>query len=205
MLTYPIQLPELPYGYTELMPSISKTTLEFHHDKHLKAYIDNYNKAMADCPELHNKPLNDILSNLSTVPSSAQTAIRNNGGGVFNHFFYFDALTTPKTSKPSTTLMAMICEAFGSEEKFRAEFKAAALSQFGSGWAWLVMDANQKLSIIKTANQDTPLALGYTPLLTIDVWEHAYYLDYQNLRPNYIDAYFDIINWAVVENRLSHG
>ena len=203
MLVYPISLQDLPYAYTSLNPVISKNTLEFHHDKHLKTYIDNFNNAMSACPELQDKPLCDILSNLENVPTASQTAVRNNGGGVYNHYFYFEALTAPNTVKMSEKMLALINENFGSMENFCAEFKTAALTQFGSGWAWLVADQNKKLSVIKTPYQDTPLEKSLTPLLTIDVWEHAYYLDYQNRRADYIDAFFGIVNWDVIENRLS--
>lgn len=205
MLQYPVSLQDLPYGYQALNPSISESTLHYHHDKHLKTYIDNFNKAIENDSDLKSKPLTAILSNLDSVDKSIATAVRNNGGGVFNHYFYFDALTNSGTTKPSASLLDAINKAFGGEEGFRKEFKAAALSQFGSGWAWLVMDENKNLSIIKTANQDTPLELGLTPLLTIDVWEHAYYLDYQNRRADYIDAYFNIINWNVIESRFNEN
>ncbi len=198
MLMYPIELKDLSFCYDDLSPSISKTTLVYHHDKHLKAYIDNFNNALANNDELKSKSLCEILCDLNEVP----LAVINNGGGVFNHYFYFNALCKPKTCNPSEYMIKSLVDGFGSYEKFRNEFKNAAMSQFGSGWAWLVMDKNNKLSIIKTANQDTPLALRLVPLLTIDVWEHAYYLDYQNLRASYVDAYFDIINWNVVEKRM---
>lgn len=202
MQHHPIDFKDLPYEYTALMPSISKLTLEFHHDKHLKTYVDNFNKAIATDPNLKEIALTELLTDLPTLQSPELTAIRNNGGGVFNHYFYFAAMTMPNTSKPSELMLKSINDAFSSEAQFYAEFKVAALSQFGSGWAWLVMDANKKLCIIKTSNQDTPLELGFTPLLTLDVWEHAYYLDYQNRRVDYIDGFFNLINWAIVEERM---
>lgn len=203
MSIYPVQLQPLPYGYADLEPCIGKATLEFHHDKHLKVYVDNLNNAVANNPELQEKPLTNLLTELSAITSSVHGVIRNHGGGVFNHNFYFEALNAPKTSKPSEKMIACLTAAFGGETQFKAEFKAAAASLFGSGWAWLVMDENKKLSIIKTANQDTPLELNLIPLLNIDVWEHAYYLDYQNRRADHIDAYFDIINWNVIESRMN--
>lgn len=201
MAIYPVQLKPLPYGYTELEPCISKATMELHHDKHLKAYVDNLNNAIAKHAELQDKPVDTLLAELSKIESSDHALIRNNGGGVFNHFFYFDALTAPNTSKPSEAMLKGLTEAFGGEDAFYEQFKAAGLTQFGSGWAWLVMDQNKKLSIIKTANQDTPLELNLIPLFNMDVWEHAYYLDYQNRRADHIDAYFTIMNWSVVEDR----
>lgn len=202
MHQHPIELKDLPYEYEALAPYISKLTLEFHHDFHLKTYIDNFNKAMEADPNLTNIPLTKLLTELPNLQSPVLTAIRNNGGGVYNHCFYFAGMTSPNTSEPSELMAKAINDAFCSEKQFFAELKAAALSQFGSGWAWLVMDSNSKLSIIKTANQDTPLELGYTPLLTIDIWEHAYYLDYQNRRVDYIEGFFNLINWTVIEERM---
>ena len=202
MTVKPVELKNLLFEYSALDGSISKTTLEFHHDKHLKTYIDNFNNVVAAADDLKCETLPELLTNLSRLAPDKEPAIRNNGGGVFNHYFYFDTLTSPKTSPPTEVMKKALAASFGSEDGFYKEFKAAALSQFGSGWAWLVIDENKKLTIIKTANQNTPLELGLTPLLTIDVWEHAYYLDYQNCRADYIDAYFDIINWSIVEGRF---
>ncbi len=203
MLVYPITIEALPYNYDALSPSISKETLEFHHDKHLATYIKNYNDALKDYPTLQKESLITILSDLENkVDPAIRTKVRNNGGGVYNHFFYFETLTSPKSSKPSDRMMKALEDEFNSYQEFCTEFKEAALGQFGSGWAWLVQDTDGKLRIIKTANQDTPLEQNLTPLLTIDVWEHAYYLDYQNKRVDYIDKYFDIIDWSVVESRM---
>ncbi len=203
MLIYPITLAALPYSYDNLSPNISKETLEFHHDKHLATYIKNYNDALKDYPTLQKESLDEILKDIDgKVDPAIATAVRNNGGGVYNHFFYFQTLTKPNTSKPSDKMKNALEEAFGSYHEFCKQFKEAALGQFGSGWAWLVQDKDGKLRIIKTANQDTPLEQNLTPLLTIDVWEHAYYLDYQNKRVDYIDKYFDIIDWSVVESRM---
>lgn len=199
---YPYELPPLPFAYDALEPVISKLTLEFHHDKHFLAYINNLNDAISKDESLQSKDLVDILTNLKEINSPVATAVRNNGGGVFNHDFYFNALTSPNSSKMSDKFSALIEKNFGSVENFIAEMSAAAVSQFGSGWAWLVEDKDGKLCIVKTANQDTPLENGYNPLLNLDVWEHAYYLDYQNRRPDYVKKYFDIVNWQVVEERL---
>ncbi len=204
MKKYPFKLEALPFEYTDLEPVISKTTLEFHKDKHLNAYTNNLNAALEKASELHEMSLCDILKDLSKVPSEILGAVTNNGGGVFNHNFYFEALVEPNSKELGGALKDKIVEDFGSVEKFIEEFKAAAATVFGSGWAWLVLK-DGKLSIIKTANQDTPLKDGYRPLLTIDVWEHAYYLDYQNLRPSYIEKYMTIINWDKVAERFANS
>ena len=192
----------LPYDYSSLEPSISKTTLEFHHDKHHQTYVTNLNNALADEKDLRRKSLDEILSNLDKVPENIMAVVTNNGGGVFNHDFYFEALGVPGTTTPSKKLEEAVVKTFGSFDEFQTEFKKAALAQFGSGWAWLVVDADQNLEIVRTANQETPLKDSLKPLLTIDVWEHAYYLDYQNRRADYIDAYFKAINWDVVSKRF---
>ena len=198
---YPFELRALPYDYSALEPSIGKTTLEFHHDKHLSTYVNNLNSALAESKEFRRKNLEDILASLDTLPTDIATAVTNNGGGVFNHNFYFEALTAPDSTKPSKKLEDAVVKVFGSFENFLAELKKAALAQFGSGWAWLVSDLDGSLKIVRTANQETPLKDGQKPLLTIDVWEHAYYLDYQNRRADYIDAFFKIINWELVSKR----
>ena len=195
-----IKLEELNYCYDELCPNISKTTLEFHHDKHLASYVEKANTAI-EKEGISDKSLVDILTNLSKISKANATEIRNNGGGVFNHNFYFEALTAKASSEPSECVVKLIEKDFDTMEKFKEEFKQAGMSQFGSGWAWLVLNG-EKLEIIKTANQDTPLEKGLYPILTMDVWEHAYYLDYQNRRDLYIDAFLEIINWDIVEKRL---
>ena len=199
--SYPFELMDLPYDYSALENSISKTTLEFHHDKHHQTYVNNLNTALTDAKQFQKMKLEDILKSLNELPSEIVTAVTNNAGGVFNHNFYFEALTAPETTSPSKQLEEAINKVFGSIEEFAAEFKKAALAQFGSGWAWLVVDADGALKIVKTANQETPLKDDYKPLLTIDVWEHAYYLDYQNRRADYIDSYMKVINWTVVSKR----
>ena len=199
--SYPFDLMVLPYDYSALQPSVSRTTLEFHHDKHHQTYVNNLNAALEGSKEFRKKSLEEILSSLDTLPADIAAAITNNGGGVFNHNFYFDALAPQGTTKPTKKFEDAVAAAFGSMENMLAEFKKAALAQFGSGWAWLVIDADTNLKIVRTANQETPLKDGLKPLLTIDVWEHAYYLDYQNRRADYIDGYFKIINWDVVSKR----
>ena len=199
--TYPFELMTLPYDYSKLEPSVSKTTVEFHHDKHHQTYVTNLNSALAESKDFKKKSLEEILASLDQLPSDIATAITNNAGGVYNHNFYFEALTAPDSTAPSKKLEAAIIKAFGSFQSFLEEFKKAALAQFGSGWAWLVADPDDNLKIVRTANQETPLKDKMKPLLTIDVWEHAYYLDYQNRRADYIDAYLKIVNWDVVSRR----
>ncbi len=199
--SYPFDLMVLPYDYSALQPSVSRTTLEFHHDKHHQTYVNNLNAALEGSKEFRKKNLEEILSSLDKLPADIATAVTNNGGGVFNHNFYFEALAPQGTTAPTKKFEDAVTAAFGSLENMLAELKKAALAQFGSGWAWLVIDADTNLKIVRTANQDTPLKDGLKPLLTIDVWEHAYYIDYQNRRADYIDAFFKIINWDVVSKR----
>ena len=193
----------LPYDYSELEPSISKTTMEFHHDKHHQTYVTNLNNALAGAKEFQKKSLEEILANLDKLPADIVTAVTNNGGGVFNHNFYFEALATPGSTTPTKKFEDAVVKTFGSFETFLEELKKAALAQFGSGWAWLVVDTDDNLKIVRTANQETPLKSGQKPLLTIDVWEHAYYLDYQNRRADYIDAYIKILNWDLISRRFA--
>ena len=199
--SYPFELMTLPYDYSRLEPNISKTTVEFHHDKHHQTYVTNLNNALADSREFQKKSLEEILGSLDKLPSDIVTTVTNNAGGVFNHNFYFEALAAPGSTAPTKKFEDAIIMSFGSFEAFFEEFKKAALAQFGSGWAWLTVDGDDNLKIVRTANQETPLKDGLKPLLTIDVWEHAYYLDYQNRRADYIDAYFKIVNWDVVSRR----
>jgi len=201
--SYPFDLMTLPYDYSGLEPYIGKTTLEFHHDKHHQTYVSNLNTALAGSRDLQKKSLEEILGNPDKLPEDIAAAVMNNGGGVYNHNFYFEELTAPETTSPSRKFEDATTVAFGSFENFLAEFRKAALAQFGSGWAWLIIDANTKLGIVRTANQETPLKDGLRPILTIDVWEHAYYLDYQNRRADYIDAFIKIINWDVVSKRFA--
>ena len=199
-MPYPHELRPLPYGYDALFPSVGQETLHFHHDKHLATYVDNLNKALADCPDCQQKSLEDLLKNLDTLPEAKRTAIRNNGGGVYNHYLYFDCMGG-KGGKPSGKLAQVMDTAFGSFDEWKARMKAAGLAQFGSGYAWLVCDGSGCVSVVQTANQDCPISKGQWPLMCVDVWEHAYYLDYQNRRADYLDAWFNIINWDFVESR----
>jgi Fe-Mn family superoxide dismutase len=194
-----ITLPELPYAKEALSPHISANTLEFHHGKHHKAYVDNLNKFIAGT-DLEGKTLEDIIKITATDPAKA--GIFNNGAQVWNHSFYWKCLKPQGGGVPTGAIAARINAAFGSYDKFVEELKNAGVTQFGSGWAWLVLDGND-LKITKTPNADTPLAHGQKALLTIDVWEHAYYLDYQNRRPDYLSAVIqNLINWDFVNANL---
>ena len=195
--TYPFRLPELPYAYHALEPFIDQRTMYFHHDKHLKTYIDNLNKALEAYPEYQTRTLEELLTRLPELPEELRTPVRNNGGGVYNHEMYFHLMTP--AGQPFSTEVA---EAFGGEDNWKRQMKAAALGQFGSGFAWLVRDTTGALKIIALPNQDNPLTIGLQPILPLDVWEHAYYLKHQNLRSDYIDDWFHVINWNAVEQRL---
>lgn len=200
---YPYQLPPLPYSYEALAPMIGAETLRFHHDKHFQTYVDNLNAALADCPECQSRPLAQLLAEPDGIPEGKRTAVHNNGGGVYNHDLYFAALSPQGGGRPSGPLAQAMERAFGPYDAFRKQMKDAALGQFGSGYAFLVSDRTGALSIVKTANQDSPLAGGLFPLLCVDVWEHAYYLDCQNRRAEYVDKWFDLINWPFVEQRYA--
>lgn len=199
--TYPFTLEKLPYDYNALEPFIGEDTMHFHHDKHLLAYVNNLNSALENYPELHNKTLEDLLKNIDTLPAEIQTKVRNNGGGVFNHNLFFDLMTPNSPKQPVGKLAKAIDEKFGSFDNFKATFKKAAMDRFGSGWAWLVVDENNELMVVSTPNQDVPMQLKVKPLLLIDIWEHAYYLNYQNRRADYVDNFFNVIDWEKV-NKL---
>ncbi len=194
---YPFILPDLPYPYNALEPYIDEDTMYFHHDKHFKSYIDGLNKALEPYPQYHTWTLEELLSRLSRLPKELQTSVRNQGGGVYNHDLYFDSLTPNSQNTP-----AFIIDIFSSEENWKTQMKTKSMNQFGSGFGWLVMDLKGMLQIISLPNQDNPLSIGLYPLLPLDVWEHAYYLQYQNLRGDYIDQWFHIINWNFITLRL---
>lgn len=184
----------LPYSYSALEPFISKEVMTYHHDKHYQAYVNNLNKALANYPKYQSYSLEKILKNLDSLPKEIYTPVKNNAGGVYNHEFFFSIMTPSKTA-PSGKLKKAIERDFGTYNNFMEEFKKAASSVFGSGWAWLVSDRDGKLSIITTANQDSPISDNLTPIICIDVWEHAYYLQYKNKRAEYIDNWVNVINW----------
>lgn len=188
-------LPKLGYAYDALEPAIDARTMEIHHTKHHNGYVNNLNAALEKHPEF-NLPLNEMLLDLNKVPEDIRTAVRNNGGGHYNHTMFWEILTPGGANKPSGKLLEAINKAFGSYENFKNLFASAAATRFGSGWAWL-LKTDKGLVITSTPNQDTPLSEG-KPILALDVWEHAYYLKYQNRRPEYIDAFFSVINWDKV-------
>jgi Fe-Mn family superoxide dismutase len=198
----PFTLPALPYAYEALEPHIDARTMEIHHDKHHAAYVANLNKAVADFPELGKKSIEDLLKDLNSIPEKIRPAVRNNGGGHYNHSLFWQMMKKDGGGEPNGELAKAIEEAFGNFPAFKESFTKAALGQFGSGWAWLVLNAN-KLKIEPTPNQDTPLSTGHPPLLGLDVWEHAYYLKHQNKRVDYINAWFNVVNWDFVSERYA--
>ncbi|BBD42011.1 superoxide dismutase [Streptococcus anginosus] len=191
-----IILPDLPYSYDALEPYIDEETMHLHHDKHHNTYVNNVNAALAKHPEI-GEDLEQLLSDVETIPADIRQAVINNGGGHLNHALFWE-LMTPEKTEPSAALAADLEATFGSFEDFKAAFTTAATSRFGSGWAWLVVNNDGKLEVTSTANQDTPISEGKTPILGIDVWEHAYYVKYRNVRPDYIKAFFSVINWNKV-------
>ncbi|EOD6223859.1 superoxide dismutase [Enterococcus hirae] len=195
-------LPDLPYAFDALEPYIDEETMHLHHDKHHNAYVTNLNAAIEKHPELGEKTIEELLSDMDAVPTDIKTAVRNNGGGHANHSFFWKIMAPNAGGEPTGAIKEAIDEAFGDFATFKEEFKKAAAGRFGSGWAWLVME-NGKLAITSTANQDSPLMEGKTPILGLDVWEHAYYLKYKNVRPDYIEAFWNVVNWEEVNNRLS--
>ena len=194
-------VPPLPYAYDALEPTIDEATMKLHHDKHHQAYVDNANKAL-DGTEWADKPVEDVLKNLSSLPSDKQGPVRNNAGGHYNHSLFWVWMAPNGGGAPDGALGDAINSAFGSFDDFKAQFKAAGVGRFGSGWAWLVHDGSG-LAIVSTPNQDSPVSDGKTPLLGIDVWEHAYYLKYNNRRPDYIDAWWNVVNWPKVATEFN--
>ncbi|KIO61228.1 MULTISPECIES: superoxide dismutase SodA [Bacillaceae] len=193
------ELPQLPYAYDALEPHIDKETMNIHHTKHHNTYVTNLNNAVAGT-EFENKTVEELVSNLDAVPENIRTAVRNNGGGHYNHSLFWQLLSPNGGGEPSGALLDAINAKFGSFSAFKDEFTKAATGRFGSGWAWLVVN-NGELEITSTPNQDTPLSQGKTPILGLDVWEHAYYLKYQNRRPDYIAAFWNVVNWDEVAKR----
>ncbi len=202
----PFSLPPLPYPYDALEAYIDTLTMQIHHDKHHAAYVTNLNKALEPAPQLAGKSLEELLANnLAVVPESIRTAVRNHGGGVINHNMFWEIMGPKAGGLPTGKLAEAIKSAFGSFAQFKEKFTASAMGRFGSGWAWLVKTPESKLEIYSTANQDTPLSEGKQPLLTLDVWEHAYYLKYQNRRNEYVAAWWNVVNWPEVEKRFLAG
>lgn len=197
------ELPKLPYAYDALEPYIDAKTMEIHYTKHHQAYITKLNDALAKHPEWQKVPLQELLQRLSEVPEDIRMAVRNQGGGHANHSFFWPCMTPKAKNAPGAALAKAIDTSFGSLDEFKKKFNEAAVSVFGSGWAWLVMGPDKKLKVIATSNQDSPLMQGLTPLLGLDVWEHAYYLKYQNRRPEYIDGWWHVVNWDFVEQNYT--
>lgn len=196
-------LPPLPFEYGALEPYMDKQTVEIHHDKHHQAYVNKLNAALEKHPDLLEKTIKEILQNIDSVPESIRTAVINHGGGHFNHTFFWTILK--KDTEFSGEIAEKINQDFGSYEKFKEQFSNAATTLFGSGWAWLVLNKEGELEIIQTKDQVSPVSQGLTPLLVIDVWEHAYYIKYQNRRPEYIEAFFSLINWEQVNEYFSEA
>lgn len=196
------ELPALPYKFDALEPAIDAKTMEIHHDKHHGAYVTNLNKALESAPGVEGKSIDEILANLSVIPEAVRTAVRNNGGGHANHSLFWQWLTPGGAKKPAGELATQMDATFGGYDAFVDKFSQAALSRFGSGWAWLVLDSSKKLQVYSTANQDSPVMDGHLPLLGLDVWEHAYYLTYQNRRADYIKAFWSVVNWDIVQDRF---
>jgi superoxide dismutase, Fe-Mn family len=194
-------LPPLPYDLSALEPHIDAKTMEIHHDKHHQAYVNNLNAAIEKAPELGNKSLDDLMKNVNTLPEAVRTAVRNNGGGHWNHSMFWQIMGPKAGGEPGGKVGDAIRKSFGDFAKFREQFAAAAAGRFGSGWAWLV-NSGGKLSITSTPNQDNPLMEGQRAILGVDVWEHAYYLKYQNRRPDYVNAWWNVVNWGEVEKRF---
>jgi superoxide dismutase, Fe-Mn family len=192
------ELPKLPYGYDALEPYIDAKTMEIHYTKHHQTYVTKLNEALDKHPEIADKPLEELLANLDAVPEDIRTAVRNHGGGHSNHSFFWTIMGPKRDKGPGGKIAAGIEDTFGDFTKFKEEFTKAATGVFGSGWAWLVLDKG-KLAIVSTPNQDSPLMKNQKPVLGLDVWEHAYYLKYQNKRPDYIEAWWNVINWEKVE------
>lgn len=197
-------LPELPYAYDALEPHIDKETMNIHHTKHHNTYVTNVNNALEGLDELANLPIEELVKNLDKVPEDKRTAVRNNGGGHANHAFFWQILSPNGGGQPSGALAEAIDAKFGSFDAFKEEFAKAAATRFGSGWAWLVLN-NGDLEVTSTPNQDSPLMEGKTPILGLDVWEHAYYLNYQNRRPDYVSAFWNVVNWDEVAKRYEEN
>jgi Fe-Mn family superoxide dismutase len=200
--TKPFNLPKLPYKYNALEPYIDANTMKIHYQKHHKAYVDNLNAAIIKYPDLMDKSLEYLLSNLDKLPEDIRDAVRNNGGGHYNHSLFWTIMGDQTKTKPGGELMKAIIKDFSSFDEFKNEFKDEATKRFGSGWIWLI-DDNDSLKIISTPNQDSPMMDGIVPILGLDVWEHAYYLKYQNRRGDYIDNWWHVVNWEEVENRYN--
>ena len=202
-MSYPFQLPDLGYDHAALEPHIDTRTMEIHHGKHHQAYTNNLNAALESYPNLHGHSGEQLLMQLGEVPEAIRTAVQNNGGGYVNHKQFWETMSPGGTDTPFSMLEEAICGAFGTFDDFKSSLSTAASGQFGSGWGWLAVGTSGTLHVIATANQDSPLSGGFTPILGVDVWEHAYYLKYQNRRPDYLAAWWNLVNWDVVAERYA--
>ena len=200
----PHTLPDLPYDYKALEPHLDARTMEIHHSKHHQGYVNNLNAALEGKSDLTGKSLEDLLKDLDSVPENVRTAVRNNAGGHYNHSLFWKVMTKDGGGEPSAELAEAIKKDLGSFASFKEEFTKAAATRFGSGWAWLMVDSG-KLTVTSTPNQDSPIMAGKVPILGLDVWEHAYYLKYQNLRPDYIKAWWNVVNWSRVEENYKQA
>ncbi|HEX8229510.1 MAG TPA: superoxide dismutase [Chloroflexia bacterium] len=199
------ELPPLPYDYNALEPYIDEETMHLHHDKHHQAYINNLNTALANYPDLQDKSAEDLIRDLNSVPEAIRPAVRNNGGGHVNHTMFWEIMGPNGGGEPTGALADAINESFGSFDAFKQQFNDAGVKRFGSGWAWLVRGSDGKLSVTSTANQDNPMSEGQYPVMGNDVWEHAYYLKYQNRRPDYLAAWWNVVNWDAVSQRFEQA
>ncbi len=199
------ELPPLPYDYNALEPYIDEETMHLHHDKHHQAYVNNLNTALQGQSQFENMSVDDLMRNINSVPESIRTAVRNNGGGHANHSMYWQIMKPNGGGEPTGDLANAINSAFGSFDQFKAAFNDAGAKRFGSGWAWLVIGADGKLAVTSSANQDSPLMEGQYPVMGNDVWEHAYYLKYQNRRPDYLAAWWNVVNWDEIAKRYAQG
>jgi superoxide dismutase, Fe-Mn family len=198
-------LPPLPYDYNALEPHIDEQTMRIHHDKHHAAYVNNLNAAIEAHPDLQQRPVEWLIANLKALPESISTAVRNNGGGHVNHTMFWEMIAPGGKKEPAGALAEAITKAFGGFAQFKEQFAKACIGRFGSGWGWLVADRRGALSVESTQNQDTPLMEGRQPILGCDVWEHAYYLKYQNRRPDYVSAWWNVVNWSDVTGRYDRA
>ena len=197
------EVPPLPYAFNALEPHIDARTMEIHHDKHHAAYVSKLNAALANHPDLQSKSVEDLLRGLTSLPDSARAAVNNHGGGHLNHTIFWENMSPDGGGAPEAELATAINATFGNFDEFKSKFAAAAAGRFGSGWAWLCLDGSGNLSVKDFPNQNSPLSEGFTPLLGLDVWEHAYYLNYQNRRPDYIAAWWNVVNWKDVAARFA--
>ena len=200
-----IELPPLPYDYSALEPHIDTQTMQLHHDKHHAAYVNNLNAALEKHPEIAGKSPEELIRDLNNVPEDIRAAVRNNGGGHVNHTMFWNIMQPNGGGEPTGALASAIKEAFGSFEDFKQQFNDAGVKRFGSGWTWLVRTADGKLAVVSTPNQDNPISEGHYPIMGNDVWEHAYYLKYQNRRPEYLAAWWNVVNWTEISKRFEQA